>query len=78
NSVGARRPTKLRLQKSPWSSSSTAASGLLLRLDLTKPVMLVFGMGLYELFISNLSPSKMSPGETMADRSNLFGMFTLE
>ncbi|CAN0880207.1 hypothetical protein LINGRAHAP2_LOCUS13531 [Linum grandiflorum] len=41
-------------------------------------VMLVFGMGLYELFISNLSPSKMSPGETMADRSNLFGMFALK
>ncbi|CAN1306345.1 hypothetical protein LINPERPRIM_LOCUS26783 [Linum perenne] len=41
-------------------------------------VMLVFGMGLYELFISNLSPPKMSPGETMADRSNLFGMFTLK
>ncbi|CAL1386682.1 unnamed protein product [Linum trigynum] len=41
-------------------------------------VMLVFGMGLYELFVSNLSPSKTSPGETMADRSNLFGMFTLK
>ncbi|XP_051136925.1 uncharacterized protein LOC127255447 [Andrographis paniculata] len=37
-------------------------------------VMLVFGMGLYELFISNLDKAKsMSDG-----RSNLFGLFTLK
>ncbi|CAL1373808.1 unnamed protein product [Linum trigynum] len=41
-------------------------------------VMLVFGMGLHELFISNLSPSKTSPGERIADRPNMFGLFTLK
>ncbi|MFS8030257.1 hypothetical protein Hanom_Chr17g01531881 [Helianthus anomalus] len=38
-------------------------------------VMLVFGMGLYELFISNLDPS--SEGSS-ARRSNLFGLFVLK
>ncbi|KAK7252582.1 hypothetical protein RIF29_36632 [Crotalaria pallida] len=37
-------------------------------------VMLVFGMGLYELFISNLD----SAGSQPSDRSNLFGLFTLK
>lgn len=37
-------------------------------------VMLVFGMGLYELFVSNLSLPDQKPSE----RSNLFGLFTLK
>ncbi|KAL8521489.1 hypothetical protein ACS0TY_011851 [Phlomoides rotata] len=43
-------------------------------------VMLVFGMGLYELFISNLDKTKSMPdGRTTSTyRSNLFGMFTLK
>ncbi|KAF3669408.1 putative protein decapping 5-like [Capsicum annuum] len=41
-------------------------------------VMLVFGMGLYELFISNLDQGKSTSGETTPNRSNLFGMFTLK
>lgn len=41
-------------------------------------VMLVFGMGLYELFISNLDKGKSMSGETTPYRSNLFGMFTLK
>ncbi|KAL2489828.1 Uncharacterized protein Fot_43129 [Forsythia ovata] len=41
-------------------------------------VMLVFGMGLYELFISNLDKAKsVSEGPT-TERSNLFGLFTLK
>ncbi|KAL3844386.1 hypothetical protein ACJIZ3_001789 [Penstemon smallii] len=41
-------------------------------------VMLVFGMGLYELFISNLDKAKsMSEGEVHYG-SNLFGLFTLK
>lgn len=44
-------------------------------------VMLVFGMGLYELFISNLDIAKTHklshPAETSSYRSNLFGMFAL-
>ncbi|KAL3613801.1 hypothetical protein CASFOL_041875 [Castilleja foliolosa] len=41
-------------------------------------VMLVFGMGLYELFISNLDKAKsMSDGQS-TDRSNLFGLFALK
>lgn len=35
-------------------------------------VMLVFGMGLYELFISNLDVAK-----TSVQRSNLLGLFQL-
>ncbi|KAM7276071.1 hypothetical protein ACFE04_017937 [Oxalis oulophora] len=38
-------------------------------------VMLVFGMGLYELFVSNLDIAKSKEG--VAYRSNLFGLFTL-
>ncbi|WMV43144.1 hypothetical protein MTR67_036529 [Solanum verrucosum] len=41
-------------------------------------VMLVFGMGLYELFISNLDKGKSMSGEITPYRSNLFGMFTLK
>eukprot|EP00268_Persea_americana_P030251 TRINITY_DN29298_c0_g1_i1.p1 TRINITY_DN29298_c0_g1~~TRINITY_DN29298_c0_g1_i1.p1 ORF type:complete len:280 (+),score=28.71 TRINITY_DN29298_c0_g1_i1:337-1176(+) len=44
-------------------------------------VMLVFGMGLYELFISNLDIAQTHelshPTEKAAYRSNLFGLFTL-
>nr|XP_016478771.1 PREDICTED: uncharacterized protein LOC107800129 isoform X2 [Nicotiana tabacum] len=41
-------------------------------------VMLVFGMGLYELFISNLDKSKSMSEERTPYRSNLFGIFTLK
>ncbi|ONI05584.1 hypothetical protein PRUPE_5G014100 [Prunus persica] len=41
-------------------------------------VMLVFGMGLYELFISNLDIVKSSQENKPADRSNLLGLFTLK
>ncbi|KAK1305225.1 hypothetical protein QJS10_CPB11g00021 [Acorus calamus] len=46
-------------------------------------VMLVFGTGLYELFISNLDPARTSHDKTLHEegdssyRSNLFGMFAL-
>ncbi|KAK6137212.1 hypothetical protein DH2020_029049 [Rehmannia glutinosa] len=41
-------------------------------------VMLVFGMGLYELFISNLDKAKSMPDGRITYRSNLFGLFTLK
>ncbi|KAG8633976.1 uncharacterized protein LOC110606064 [Manihot esculenta] len=41
-------------------------------------VMLVFGMGLYELFVSNLDIAKSLSGEGVPHRSNLFGLFTLK
>ncbi|KAH6783535.1 hypothetical protein C2S52_008494 [Perilla frutescens var. hirtella] len=41
-------------------------------------VMLVFGMGLYELFISNLDKAKSMPDGSISYRSNLFGLFTLK
>lgn len=41
-------------------------------------VMLVFGMGLYELFISNLDVAKSMSTERTPHRSNLFGLFTLK
>ncbi|XP_073021262.1 uncharacterized protein [Primulina eburnea] len=41
-------------------------------------VMLVFGMGLYELFISNLDKAKYLSDERSTYRSNLFGLFTLK
>ncbi|PIN26266.1 hypothetical protein CDL12_00970 [Handroanthus impetiginosus] len=41
-------------------------------------VMLVFGMGLYELFISNLDKSKTISDGRVTYRSNLFGLFTLK
>ncbi|KAG8638104.1 hypothetical protein MANES_15G184400v8 [Manihot esculenta] len=41
-------------------------------------VMMVFGMGLYELFISNLDTAKLVAGERVSYRSNLFGLFTLK
>lgn len=41
--------------------------------------MLVFGMGLYELFVSNLGASQsLSEENAWAYRSNLFGMFSLK
>ncbi|XP_019156561.1 PREDICTED: uncharacterized protein LOC109153191 isoform X1 [Ipomoea nil] len=41
-------------------------------------VMLVFGMGLYELFISNLDKANSASKDRLAYRSNLFGIFTLK
>ncbi|KAA8528002.1 hypothetical protein F0562_035129 [Nyssa sinensis] len=41
-------------------------------------VMLVFGMGLYELFISNLDSAKSLSEEKIPYRSSLFGLFTLK
>ncbi|XP_021911345.1 uncharacterized protein LOC110825195 [Carica papaya] len=41
-------------------------------------VMLVFGMGIYELFVSNLDIAKSSSGERVPYTSNLFGLFTLK
>ncbi|KAH0708359.1 hypothetical protein KY284_009786 [Solanum tuberosum] len=40
--------------------------------------MLVFGMGLYELFISNLDKLKSTSEENSLYQSNLFGIFTLK
>lgn len=40
--------------------------------------MLVFGMGLFELFISNLDVAKSTSEETTTHRSNLFGLFALK
>ncbi|RDX99631.1 hypothetical protein CR513_17291, partial [Mucuna pruriens] len=41
-------------------------------------VMLVFGMGLYELFVSNLGSATSLPDQKPSDRSSLFGLFTLK
>ncbi|KAF8077010.1 hypothetical protein N665_1070s0006 [Sinapis alba] len=41
-------------------------------------VMLVFGMGLYELFISNLETSESISHDSVSNRSSLFGMFPLK
>ncbi|KAE8690225.1 Tetratricopeptide repeat-like superfamily protein isoform 1 [Hibiscus syriacus] len=41
-------------------------------------VMLVFGMGLYELFVSNLDIAKSQSKEKGTSTSNLFGMFALK
>jgi len=40
--------------------------------------MLVFGLGLYELFISNLDTSESRTHDIVSNRSSLFGMFTLK
>lgn len=40
--------------------------------------MLVFGMGLYELFVSTLDIAKSVSGEGNQQKSNLFGLFTLK
>ncbi|KAF8077012.1 hypothetical protein N665_1070s0007 [Sinapis alba] len=40
--------------------------------------MLVFGMGLYELFISNLETSESISHDNVSNRSSLFGMFPLK
>ncbi|CAK7357264.1 unnamed protein product [Dovyalis caffra] len=41
-------------------------------------VMLVFGMGLYELFVSNLDLAKQASVGKAPNRSSLFGLFTLK
>ncbi|CAK9325390.1 unnamed protein product [Citrullus colocynthis] len=41
-------------------------------------VMLVFGTGLYELFISHLGSARSSSKSSIEHKSNLFGLFTLE
>ncbi|TXG54607.1 hypothetical protein EZV62_019863 [Acer yangbiense] len=50
----------------------------LLDVYLLGTVMLVFGMGLYELFVSNLDIGKMLSEDEVQRRSNLFGLFTLK
>lgn len=49
-----------------------------LDLYLLGTVMLVFGMGLYELFVSNLDSASSLQDQKPSDRSNLFGIFTLK
>jgi len=39
--------------------------------------MLVFGMGLYELFVCNIDIEESRKGQKFPYRSNLFGLFTL-
>ncbi|XP_038905839.1 uncharacterized protein LOC120091793 [Benincasa hispida] len=41
-------------------------------------VMLIFGMGLYGLFISNVSPDEPPPVDRALKGSSLFGMFALK
>ncbi|XP_071693226.1 uncharacterized protein [Rutidosis leptorrhynchoides] len=41
-------------------------------------VMLVFGMGLYELFISNLDIAQSTSDESSSHKSNFFGLFVLK
>ncbi|XP_022738825.1 uncharacterized protein LOC111291393 isoform X2 [Durio zibethinus] len=41
-------------------------------------VMLVFGMGLYELFVCNLDIAKSQTKEKISSTSNLFGLFALK
>lgn len=41
-------------------------------------VMLIFGMGLYGLFISNVSPDVPPSGDRALKGSSLFGMFALK
>ncbi|XP_038898873.1 uncharacterized protein LOC120086339 isoform X2 [Benincasa hispida] len=41
-------------------------------------VMLVFGTGLYELFISHLGSARSSSKSSVEHKSNLFGLFTLK
>ncbi|NDW60356.1 YqhA family protein, partial [Yangia sp. PrR004] len=41
-------------------------------------VMLIFGMGLYGLFISNASPDVFSESDRALRESSLFGMFALK
>ncbi|KAF6170214.1 hypothetical protein GIB67_038747 [Kingdonia uniflora] len=41
-------------------------------------VMLVFGMGLYELFVSTLDIANSLPDGTPSNKSNLFGLFTIK
>lgn len=57
------------------TSKGQAMSSIIDAIDiyLIGTVMLVFGMGIYELFISNLDIAKKSP-----QRSNLLGLFTLQ
>jgi len=40
--------------------------------------MLVFGMGLYELFVSNLDLAKQVSTGKAPNRSSLFGLFALK
>lgn len=51
---------------------------VLLDVYLLGTVMLVFGMGLYELFVSNLDIGKLLSEDKAHHRSNLFGLFTLK
>lgn len=41
-------------------------------------VMLIFGMGLYGLFITNVSPDVPPSGDRALKGSSLFGMFALK
>ena len=41
-------------------------------------VMLIFGMGLYGLFISNVSPDEPPSVDRALQGSSLFGMFALK
>ncbi|XP_076892178.1 uncharacterized protein LOC143543830 [Bidens hawaiensis] len=50
----------------------------LLNVYLLGTVMFVFGMGLYELFISNLDTAKSGSDRATTRRSNLFGLFVLK
>ncbi|KAF4374202.1 hypothetical protein F8388_022968 [Cannabis sativa] len=51
---------------------------IMLLVEAIGTVMLVFGMGLYELFVSNLGTAKSLTEEKGPYASNLFGLFTLK
>ncbi|KAH9613704.1 hypothetical protein KSS87_018834 [Heliosperma pusillum] len=63
----------------PFAKSGKAIVLLVEAIDvyLLGTVMLVFGMGIYELFVSNLDIAKSQPEMIHPNRSNLFGLFTL-
>ncbi|KAL2902109.1 hypothetical protein RDABS01_027191 [Bienertia sinuspersici] len=62
-----------------FSSSGKVIVSLVKAVDvyLLGTVMLVFGMGLYELFVSNLDIAKAQSKMKNQHQSNLFGLFTL-
>ncbi|KAG5573668.1 hypothetical protein H5410_063434 [Solanum commersonii] len=64
------------LHHTSWGAALSVQT--LLTQDALRTVMLVFGMGLYELFISNLDKLKSTSEENSPYQSNLFGIFTLK
>lgn len=72
------KPRLMLVVRYYWDEATNCHCIVLPDIYLLGTVMLVFGMGLYELFVCNLDIAKTQSKEKATSTSNLFGLFALK